>query len=84
MAFIQRGRLYASYRSKVITPLIFQVSLISYLGLGRAFTANMTGNTVLLGLALVRADSQAALRSGLVLAGFLLGGTLGAWIVERS
>jgi uncharacterized membrane protein YoaK (UPF0700 family) len=60
------------------------VDAIGYRGLDRVFTANMTGNTVLLGLALVEADSQAALRSGLALAGFLVGSALGAWIIERS
>jgi uncharacterized membrane protein YoaK (UPF0700 family) len=31
------------------------------------FTANMTGNTVLLGLALMQADHQEALRASIVL-----------------
>lgn len=57
---------------------------VSYRGLERVLTANMTGNTVLLGLALVEADSQAVLRSGLALGGFLGGSALGAWIVERG
>jgi hypothetical protein len=54
------------------------LNAVSYLGLGRVFTANMTGNTVLLGLALVQADRPAALRAGLALAGFLLGSACGA------
>jgi uncharacterized membrane protein YoaK (UPF0700 family) len=58
------------------------VDAIGYRGLDRVFTANMTGNTVLLGLALVEADSQATLRSGLALAGFLVGSALGAWIIQ--
>jgi uncharacterized membrane protein YoaK (UPF0700 family) len=57
---------------------------ISYLGLGRVFTANMTGNTVLLGLALVEADYQETLRASLAFVGFLGGGALGAWIVEKE
>jgi uncharacterized membrane protein YoaK (UPF0700 family) len=44
------------------------------------FTANMTGNTVLLGLALVEGDAAAAGRAALALGGFLAGGALGAWI----
>ena len=60
------------------------IDAISYLGLGRVFTANMTGNTVLLGLALVQADHQEALRASLALVGFLGGATLGAWIVEKG
>ena len=60
------------------------VDAIGYRGLNRVFTANMTGNIVLLGLALVEADSQATLRSGLALAGFLVGSALGAWIIQRG
>jgi uncharacterized membrane protein YoaK (UPF0700 family) len=60
------------------------IDAVSYLGLGRVFTANMTGNTVLLGLALVQADHQEALRASLALVGFLGGATLGAWIVEKG
>jgi uncharacterized membrane protein YoaK (UPF0700 family) len=60
------------------------VDAVSYMELGRVFTANMTGNTVLLGLALVQADSHAIVRSALALAGFLIGGAVGAWIVERG
>jgi Protein of unknown function (DUF1275) len=59
------------------------VDAVSYLELGRVFTANMTGNTLLLGLALVQAESPAAIRSAVALAGFLVGGALGACIVER-
>jgi uncharacterized membrane protein YoaK (UPF0700 family) len=57
---------------------------VSYMELGRVFTANMTGNTVLLGLALVEAERQATIRAALALVGFLVGGALGAWIVERG
>jgi uncharacterized membrane protein YoaK (UPF0700 family) len=57
------------------------VDAVSYMELGRVFTANMTGNTVLLGLALVEADSPAIVRSALALTGFLVGGALGSWVV---
>jgi uncharacterized membrane protein YoaK (UPF0700 family) len=50
----------------------------------KVFPANMTGNTVLLSIALVEADTQAILNSGLVLFGFVAGAALGAWIVERE
>ena len=52
----------------------------SYLALGRVFTANMTGNTVLFGLALVQGDVNAVGRVALALVGFVVGGALGAWI----
>jgi uncharacterized membrane protein YoaK (UPF0700 family) len=60
------------------------VDAVSYLALGHVFTAMMTGNTVLLGLALAQGEIYAALRSILALLGFALGVTLGATIVERD
>ncbi len=53
---------------------------ISYLGLGGVFTAMMTGNTVLLGLALGQGHVLAAVRPILALAGFAAGAALGAVI----
>jgi len=60
------------------------VDAISYLGLGHVFTAMMTGNTVLLGLALGQGEILAALRSILALMGFGVGAAVGAMIVERD
>jgi uncharacterized membrane protein YoaK (UPF0700 family) len=60
------------------------VDAISFLGLGNVFTANMTGNTILLGIALGRGDLPGAFRSLISLAGFCLGATVGALIVLRS
>ena len=60
------------------------VDAISYLGLGHVFTAMMTGNTVLLGLALAQGEVLAALRSIIALVGFALGVFVGATIVERE
>ncbi|MGH7770598.1 MAG: YoaK family protein [Candidatus Binatia bacterium] len=60
------------------------VDAISYLGLGHVFTAMMTGNTVLLGLALAQGEILAALRSIVALIGFAAGVAAGAMIVERD
>lgn len=60
------------------------IDAISYLGLGHIFTAMMTGNTVLLGLALGQGEVQAALRSMLALTGFAIGAAAGTMIVERD
>src|SRR5262249_31604884 len=57
---------------------------ISYLGLGHVFTAMMTGNIVLLGLALAQGEVLAALRSIIALIGFAIGVFVGAIIVERE
>jgi uncharacterized membrane protein YoaK (UPF0700 family) len=59
------------------------VDAIGYLGLGRVFTANMTGNTVLLGLHLGQEQGAAALRSLVALLAFGVGLAIGALIVER-
>jgi len=74
-------------RNNLLLALAFAagyIDALSYLGLSRVFTANMTGNTVLLGIALAQLDGDAAARSGLALAGFLTGAAAGAWIVERD
>ncbi len=60
------------------------VDAISYLGLGHVFTAMMTGNTVLLGLAIGQGHLAAALRSIVALLGFSLGVVAGAVIVQRK
>ena len=66
----------------VLTWAAGMVDAVSYLGLGHVFTAMMTGNTVLLGLALAQGEMLAAARSILALLGFALGVTLGAMVVE--
>jgi uncharacterized membrane protein YoaK (UPF0700 family) len=60
------------------------VDAASFLGLGQVMTAAMTGNTILLGLALGQADAEGTLRSTVALAGFVAGALLGAAIVERG
>src|SRR5262245_48074699 len=74
-------------RESMLLALTFSagsVDAISYLGLGHVFTAMMTGNTVLLGLALAQGESLAALRSIIALLGFAIGVFAGAIIVERE
>jgi uncharacterized membrane protein YoaK (UPF0700 family) len=60
------------------------VDAVSYLVLGHVFVANMTGNTVLLGIALVELEPGATLRAALSLAGFVSGAATGAWVIERA
>ena len=58
---------------------------ISYLGLGRVFTANMTGNTVLLGVAVAQHDAGAGTgRSAAALGGFVVGATLVGLVPSRQ
>lgn len=60
------------------------VDAISYLALGHVFTAMMTGNTVLLALAIGQGEAMAALRSTLALAVFSLGAAGGAMVLLRG
>jgi uncharacterized membrane protein YoaK (UPF0700 family) len=54
---------------------------LGYVGLGRVFTANMTGNTILLGLAIGQGEVAAAGRSVAALVGFILGILVAGMIV---
>ena len=56
----------------------------SYIALGKVFTANMTGNTVLLAVALARGSGAAAARSAVALAGFSLGAAAGVMVIASS
>jgi uncharacterized membrane protein YoaK (UPF0700 family) len=57
---------------------------VSYLGLGRVFTANMTGNLVLLGVAIGQGQVAGSLRSVIAFACFGVGVLAGARATARS
>jgi len=57
---------------------------VSYLGLGRVFTANMTGNLVLLGVAIGQGQAAGSLRSVIAFAGFGIGVLVGARATAKS
>jgi uncharacterized membrane protein YoaK (UPF0700 family) len=68
-----------------LTATAAGADVVSYLGLGRAFPANMTGNTVLLGLGLATGDLAAAGRSATALIAFVLGaGLVGMAVPTRG
>ncbi|HEX6511817.1 MAG TPA: YoaK family protein [Chloroflexota bacterium] len=76
-----------SLRDVLLVGLTFASGAIdatSFLGLGRVFTANMTGNMVLLGLAVSRVQGLEVLRSGTAFGGFILGVALGARLLGRA
>jgi uncharacterized membrane protein YoaK (UPF0700 family) len=68
----------------VLTWAAAGVDAISYLELGHVFTANMTGNAVLLGLAIGQGQGLAALRSIIALTGFMVGVALSAVVLETG
>ena len=51
-----------------------------YLGLGKVFTANMTGNIVLLGIAISEGRGEDTYRSLFALLAFVVGTCLGGWM----
>lgn len=61
----------------VLTVVTGLVDAISVLGLGRVFTANMTGNVVFLGFAVAGAQDFSIPRCVVALAGFFAGAALG-------
>jgi uncharacterized membrane protein YoaK (UPF0700 family) len=67
-----------------LTVVSAATDAISYLGLGHVFPANMTGNTVLLGIGLATGDLGGATRSATALGAFLLGAAAtGAAVPDR-
>ena len=57
---------------------------VSYLGLGHVFTANMTGNTVLLGVAIAVRNGHDAARAATALGGYCIGVAVGTALLSRS
>jgi len=61
----------------LLTAVTGLVDAVSYIGLGHVFTANMTGNIVLLGFALAGVPGLSALRSLTAFAAFFVGALIG-------
>lgn len=66
-----------------LTAVTGLVDAASYLALGHVFTANMTGNVVLLAFAAAGASGLSVSRSGAALAAFALGASMGGRIAAR-
>lgn len=60
------------------------VDAVGYLGLDRVFTGNMTGNVVILGMALVGAEDLPVLGPVLALLGFMAGAALGGRVLRTA
>src|SRR2546425_7686393 len=67
----------------VLTITTGLIDAISVLGLGRVFTANMTGNIVFLGFALAGVPGFSPSRSLIGLAAFLTGAVVGGRLGVR-
>jgi uncharacterized membrane protein YoaK (UPF0700 family) len=60
------------------------IDAIGYLGLDRVFTANMTGNVVVLGMAIAQAEDLPIVGPAVALGCFLLGAALGGRLLRSS
>lgn len=60
------------------------IDAVGYLGLDRVFTANMTGNVVILGMALVGGTGLPVLGPLLALGGFMAGAVLGGRVLKSA
>jgi uncharacterized membrane protein YoaK (UPF0700 family) len=67
----------------VLTFTTGLVDAVSYLGLGRVFTANMTGNVVLLGFGIAGGNGLPVFAPVLSLAAFLVGAGAGGVLAKR-
>src|SRR5947209_12827142 len=67
----------------VLTFTTGLVDAVSYLGLGRVFTANMTGNVVLLGFGLAASSGLPVLAPVISLGCFMVGAGAGGVLVHR-
>jgi uncharacterized membrane protein YoaK (UPF0700 family) len=72
---------YALLGMTAVTGL---VDAVSFLSLGRVFTANMTGNIVLLAFATARVSGLSIARSLTALLGFLVGAMLGGRVTAQA
>ena len=75
---------YAEPVLLALTVVTGLVDAVSYLSLGRVFTANMTRNVVLLGFAAAGAQGLSVSRSGTALVAFLVGAVLGGRMARRT
>src|SRR5215471_21051962 len=76
-----------AWRDGILLALTFAagcVDALSYLGLSHVFTANMTGNAVLLGLAIGQTEELQVAHSSAAIVGFVAGVLLGARLVGSS
>src|SRR5258708_21279107 len=72
---------YALLGMTAVTGL---VDAVSFLSLGRVFTANMTGNVVILAFATARVPGLSIARSLAALSAFLVGAIFGGRIAARA
>jgi len=74
----------APYVLLVMTAVTGLVDAVSFLSLGSVFTANMTGNILILAFATARVSGLSVARSSTALIAFVMGAILGGRITARA
>ena len=74
----------ASYALLGMTAVTGLVDAVSFLSLGSVFTANMTGNILILAFATARVSGLSVARSSTALISFVIGAILGGRIMARA
>jgi uncharacterized membrane protein YoaK (UPF0700 family) len=67
----------------LLTLVAGSADALGYLNLGKVFTSNMTGNVVLMGIAVSEGRGNDTGRSFFALLAFIAGNCLGAWLCSR-
>lgn len=67
-----------------LTAAAGSTDAVSFLGLGRVFTANMTGNLVLLGVAIGQGQLAGSIRSVIAFLAFVVGVLAGVRVTSRT
>jgi uncharacterized membrane protein YoaK (UPF0700 family) len=87
MSEVQRAKLPGTDAPPTIllgmTAVTGMVDAVSFLALGRVFTANMTGNVVLLGFAIGGVAGLSVSKSLMALICFAVGAVLGGWMMRK-
>jgi len=84
---IARGRDRQRVHLLLMLALTFSTGVIDavgYLGLDRVFSANMTGNVVMLGMALLGGENLPVARLALALAGFVVGALVAGRVLRGA
>ena len=81
---LYKGALWFDLMLVLLACVAGSVDVMSYYRLGHVFTANMTGNTILLGLSIGQGNVASSLHSLAALAGFFAGSLVGALFISNT
>ncbi|HET7105318.1 MAG TPA: YoaK family protein [Candidatus Acidoferrum sp.] len=84
MTNTRKAETLAPYVLLGLTAVTGILDAVSFLALGRVFTANMTGNVAILAFAAARVPGLSVGRSLTALTAFLSGAAFGGWVISKA